>query len=207
MMRAQFITVEGLDGAGKSTHLAWLADHLQERGVKLCVTREPGGTQLGETLRALLLDRDQRLDAETEAMLMFAARREHIAKVIKPALTRGEWVLSDRFTDASYAYQSGGSGVAWQKVEVLESWVQGDLRPDITIYFDVTPEVGRQRTGAIKSLDRFEQEHEAFHVRVREAYLRRARECSARMRIVDANRPLTEVQNELGTIVAGLFTS
>ena len=206
MTRGRFITLEGLDGAGKSTHLDWLRELLSAR-VTLCVTREPGGTELGETLRSLLLDRNQRLNAETETLLMFAARREHIHRVIGPALARSEWVLCDRFTDATYAYQSGGSGVDWQKISTLEHWVQPDLQPDITLYFDVPPSVGRSRSGAVRAPDRFEQEHEAFHERVRNAYLRRARECSARIHVIDADRPLDSIRAELRTIVARLLPS
>jgi dTMP kinase len=202
--RGRFITLEGLDGAGKSTHLEWLRAALTARGVALTVTREPGGTPLGEALRALLLDARQSYDAETETLLMFAARREHIAKVIEPALAEGAWVLCDRFTDASFAYQSGGSGVEWAKVEVLERWVQGTLEPDLTLYFDVSPDVGRLRTSAIKAPDRFEQERESFHERVRAAYLRRAREHPARIRVVDANRGLDAVRTELAVIVESL---
>lgn len=203
-MQARFITLEGLDGAGKSTHLAGMRRFLESRGIPLCVTREPGGTALGEALRSLLLDREQRLHPETEALLMFAARREHIAKVIAPALDAGTWVLCDRFADATYAYQAGGSGVGWDKIASLETWVQGRVEPDLTVYFDVTPEVGRSRVDAIKTPDRFEQEREAFHARVRGAYLRRAAEHPRRIRVVDANRPIAEVQAELEAIMAAL---
>jgi len=203
-MPGKFITLEGLDGAGKSTHLAWIREWLERKGIALTVTREPGGTPLGETLRALLLDATQRLDPETEALLMFAARREHLEKVILPALQAGQWVLCDRFTDATYAYQAGGSGVPWQKIEALEAWVHGALQPDLTIYFDVEPAVGRRRTGAVRAPDRFEQEREAFHERVRAAYLRRAQEHSLRIRMVDASRPMAEVKQELEALLAML---
>ena len=203
-MRGKFITLEGLDGAGKSTHLAWLREWLEREGIALTVTREPGGTPLGETLRALLLDATQRLDPETEALLMFAARREHLEKLILPALEAGQWVLCDRFTDATYAYQAGGSGVQWQKVEALEAWVQGALQPDITLYFDVQPALGRQRAGAVRVPDRFEQEREAFHERVRAAYLRRAQEHPQRIHTIDASRPMDEVKQELQVLLAPL---
>jgi dTMP kinase len=130
---SKFITLEGLDGAGKTTHLDWIAADLKARGVDLCVTREPGGTAIGEKLRALLLDPQQKLAPETETLLMFAARCEHLDKVIVPALERGQWVLSDRFTDATYAYQGGGSRVAWEKIAALEAWVQQGLEPDLTL--------------------------------------------------------------------------
>lgn len=200
-MRGKFITLEGLDGAGKSTQLAWLEQLLQSRGIRLCVTREPGGTVLGEALRGILLDRNQRLHAETEALLMFAARREHLDKVIAPALESGTWVLCDRFTDASYAYQAGGSGVAWEKVAALERWVQGGLQPDLTLYLDVRPEVGRKRAGALKAPDRYEQERDEFHTRVRAAYLRLAKKHPERIRVIDSDRPKAEVQGELEEII------
>ena len=153
-MHGKFITVEGIDGAGKSTHLAWVAEFVRARKIHVVMTREPGGTQLGEKLRALLLDKDQQMHLETEALLMFAARREHIDKVIAPALARGEWVLCDRFTDATFAYQGAGRGADWQRLRTLEQWVQGSLQPDLTLLFDVSPEVGRQRASSIKEIGR-----------------------------------------------------
>jgi dTMP kinase len=203
-MRGKFITLEGLDGAGKSTHLAWLGEHLRQRGVRLLVTREPGGTMLGEKLRALLLDPQQRLHPETEALLMFAARREHLDKIILPALADGEWVLCDRFTDASFAYQGGGSGVDWGKIEALERWVQGELQPDLTLYFDVSPDVALARTRAVKSPDRYEQERQSFHERTRAAYLRRVQESHERIRVIDADRRIEDIQAELRTVVLSL---
>ena len=196
-MRGKFITFEGVDGAGKSTHLAWLAEWLQGRGIAVKLTREPGGTDLGEGLRQLLLDCGQRLHPETEALLMFAARREHLDKVIVPALTAGTWVLCDRFTDATFAYQAGGSGIAWDKIEALEQWVQGSLRPDITILFDVAPEIGRSRSGKIRTPDRFEQEEEGFYQRVRQAYLRRAREHPATIHVIDAGASIAAIRHDL----------
>ena len=203
-MPGKFITLEGLDGAGKSTHLAWLREWFESQGVALTVTREPGGTALGETLRSLLLDAAQRLDPETEALLMFAARREHVEKLILPALQAGQWVLCDRFTDATYAYQAGGSGVEWDKIAALEAWVHGALQPDLTLYFDVQPALGRSRAGAVRAPDRFEQEREAFHERVRAAYLRRAQEHPQRIRTIDAGRPISEVKQELEVILTPL---
>jgi dTMP kinase len=203
-VRGKFITFEGIDGAGKSTHLAWLADNLKSRGIVLRVTREPGGTPLGEKLRALLLDKDQPMHLETETLLMFAARREHIDKVIAPALARGEWVLCDRFTDATFAYQGAGRGVDRNKLAALEQWVQGDLQPDLTLLFDLAPAVGRARAGSIKTPDRFERENEAFFERVREGYLQRAAAAPRRIRVVDATRSLADVQSELATIAGEL---
>lgn len=203
-MRGKFITLEGIDGAGKSTHLAWLAAHLQSRGVVLRVTREPGGTPLGEKLRALLLDKDQPMHLETETLLMFAARREHIDKVIAPALERGEWVLCDRFTDATFAYQGAGRGVGHGKLCALEDWVQGTLQPDLTIVFDLPPAVGRERAGSIKSPDRFERENEAFFERVRDGYLQRAKSSPRRIRVIDATGSIAEVQSVLAQIAGEL---
>lgn len=196
-MRGRFITLEGIDGAGKSTHLEWLARYLRDRGIRVTLTREPGGTALGERVRELVLHSSAELNPETETLLMFAARREHIDKVIEPALSSGSWVLSDRFTDATFAYQAAGSGVSWAKVEQLERWVQGTLEPDLTLLFDVAPEVGLARAAHGKRPDRFESERLAFYERVREAYLKRARAATGRVRVLDAGRPLTEIQKEL----------
>jgi dTMP kinase len=193
-MPGRFITLEGIDGAGKSTHLAAIADHLRQRGAMMCVTREPGGTALGERLRSLLLDPGLEVSTDTEAMLMFAARNEHLDSVIRPALQRGEWVVCDRFTDATFAYQGAGRGVDLQRLEILERWVHGDLQPDLTLYFDVPTDVARERLDAARSADRFEREQRAFFERVREAYLDRARRFPARIRVIDAAAPLADVQ-------------
>ncbi|PJC02725.1 MAG: dTMP kinase, partial [Gallionellales bacterium CG_4_9_14_0_8_um_filter_59_50] len=171
MNKAKFITFEGVDGAGKSTHLAWFTDALRQRGIDLVLTREPGGTPLGEKLREILLH--EPMHAETEAMLMFAARREHLEQVIRPAMEQGTWVVSDRFSDASFAYQGGGRGVSIAKLEQLERWVQDDLQPDLTLLFDIPIEVARQRLASNASLDRFELEQGEFFERVRQAYLAR----------------------------------
>ncbi len=202
MSRGKFITLEGMDGAGKTTHLGWLRGHLAGRGLPLTVTREPGGTPLGEALRQLLLNSPEPRTPDTEALLMFAARREHIATVIEPALAAGRWVLCDRFTDATYAYQAGGSGLAWDRIAALEHWVQGDLQPDLTLYFDLSPEVGRARTSRVREPDRFEREQLAFFERVRAAYLRRAAEHPQRIRIIDAARSIAEIQKELQNIIS-----
>jgi dTMP kinase len=205
MTPAKFITFEGLDGAGKTTQLARLADFLQSRGIPVHTTREPGGTIIGERLRELLLAPDEPLEAETETLLMFAARREHVSKVIAPKLAVGTWVLCDRFSDATFAYQAGGSGVEWRKIELLEQWAHGALQPDLTLYFDVSPDAARARTSMIKALDRFEQEREGFHVRVRQAYLRRAEEHPGRIRVIDANRGLVQIQEAVESIVTNLW--
>jgi len=200
--RGRFITLEGMDGAGKTTHLQWLQNRFAARGVPLTVTREPGGTPLGEALRALLLDSHQLRHPETEALLMFAARHEHIVQVIEPALAAGHWVLCDRFTDATYAYQAGGSGMAWERVAELEAWVQGGLQPDLTLYFDLDPETGRARARGARAPDRFEREQHDFYVRVRAAYLRRAAENPQRIRKIDASRGIVVIQSELEDIIS-----
>lgn len=201
-MRGKFITLEGIDGAGKSTHVEWLVRLLEERGLTVRATREPGGTALGERLREVLLDRGQRLAPETETLLMFAARREHVETVIEPALAAGAWVVCDRFTDATYAYQAGGSGVAWEKIATLEQWVHPGLEPDLTLLFDVDPETGRQRARQGKTADRFEREEHAYFQRVREAYLRRARAAPGRVRVIDAGGSVSAVRQALAAIVS-----
>ncbi len=204
MKRGRFITLEGMDGAGKTTHLEWLQARLQDRGIPLTVTREPGGTALGESLRELLLHGKESRQPETEALLMFAARHEHIARVIGPALAAGRWVLCDRFTDATYAYQAGGSGMDWARIGELESWVQGDLQPDLTFYFDLAPEVGRARTRQVRAPDRFEREQLDFYERVRAAYLRRAQEHPQRIRVIDAARTIPEIQDDLDKVLLNI---
>lgn len=196
-MRGKFITLEGIDGAGKSTHLRWVARFLRGRGIKVEVTREPGGTAFGEALRRLLLGGRQRLHPETETLLVFAARREHLDKIIVPALHAGRWVLCDRFTDATYAYQSGGSGVAWDRVGALEQWVQRGLQPDLTILFDVSLAVARRRAGRKSRPDRFERERDAYFERVRKAYLKRHRESPGRVCVIEAVRSISDIQKDL----------
>ncbi len=202
MSMAKFITFEGVDGAGKSTHLNWFADTLRSRGIDLLVTREPGGTPMGEKLREILLH--EPMHPETEALLMFAARREHIEQVIKPALQRGTWVISDRFTDASFAYQGGGRGVEVEKLEQLERWVQGSLQPDLILLFDIPVEVARQRLSNNVSLDRFEQEKSDFFEKVRNAYLARAKKNPARFAIIRAEKTPEEVKVRLEEIVSSI---
>lgn len=196
----KFITLEGVDGAGKSTHIPFITDLLKAKGVEVVVTREPGGTTLGEKLRDLLLR--EPMHPETETLLMFAARREHIESVILPALERGAWVLSDRFTDASFAYQHGGRGVNAEKISVLESWVQGNLQPDLTFLFDVPVKISCQRLSDARDPDRFEQENAAFFERIRAAYLERATHFPKRFHIIDSNRPLEAIAKELEEIVS-----
>lgn len=204
MSRGRFITLEGMDGAGKTTHLEWLRGKLAARGIALTVTREPGGTALGEALRKLLLDNHDPRHPDTEALLMFAARREHIAQVIEPALAAGHCVLCDRFTDATYAYQAGGSGMAWERVAALEQWVQGALQPDLTLYFDLDPAIGRARARQAREPDRFEREKQGFYERVRAAYLRRAAEHPRRIRVIDASRSISAIQFELESVISSI---
>jgi dTMP kinase len=196
----KFITLEGIDGAGKSTHLGWLERFLRSRGLNPVVTREPGGTELGEQLRGLLLDHRQKMHAETEALLMFAARREHLDKVILPAMSRGEWVISDRFTDASFAYQGSGRGVSLNKLMILEQWVQDSFNPDLTVLFDVPVTLGRERVKSIKAADRFESESDIFFDRVRQGYLQRAQQFSRRIRVVDGRLSVADVEVALVSI-------
>ncbi|AMO94951.1 thymidylate kinase [Collimonas fungivorans] len=199
---AKFITFEGIDGAGKSTHIAFVADLLRAQGQQVVTTREPGGTTLGEALREVLLH--QKMHLETEAMLMFAARREHLAQVIEPALARGDWVISDRFTDATFAYQGGGRQLPLAKLEALEQWVHPHLQPDLTLLFDVPLEVARTRLDATRTLDKFEQEKADFFAATRAEYLRRAAQFPERFRVIDATRTIAEVQQELTQIISSL---
>lgn len=199
MTRGKFITLEGIDGAGKSTHLAFIAEYLRATGKQVVVTREPGGTPLGEMLRDLVLS--QAMHVETETLIMFASRREHIDKVIVPALEKGIWIISDRFTDATYAYQGGGRGIAAERLKMLENWVQGSLQPDLTFLFDVPIEVSRERLALNMSLDRFEQEKQEFFMRVRAAYLACAAAQPQRIRVIDSSRSIADIQTELTGLI------
>lgn len=201
-MRGKFITLEGMDGAGKSTHIPSIIQLLESRGLEVVSTREPGGTPLSEKLRELLLN--EAMHPETETLLMFAARREHIATVIEPALARGAWVLSDRFTDATYAYQCGGRGVSAEKVIALEQWVQGDLQPDATLLFDVPVEVSVSRLASARMPDKFERESAEFFTKIRNAYLQRASENPARFRVINSDQALEAVQANVKEIVMAL---
>jgi dTMP kinase len=202
----RFITLEGIDGAGKSTHLAWIAARIEDAGHAVVATREPGGTSLGEALRSLILREPMTHDSET--LLMFAARREHLDRVIRPALARGEWVLCDRYTDATYAYQGGGHGVDRARIRELEQWIHGDCQPDLTLLFDVPTGVSRARLekaeAAGRALDKFEREANAFFERVRGAYLDRARGEPERFRVVDSTQPLPDVRAALAAHLAAL---
>ena len=201
-MKGQFITVEGIEGVGKTTNIGFIHQQLLAAGKDVLVTREPGGTSLGEAIRGLLLDPEYTgMDSTCELQLMFAARAEHLARVIRPALEKGQWVLCDRFTDATYAYQGGGRGIDTGVIARLEALVQGDFRPDVTLLLDVPVEVGLARAGQRGDLDRFEQEKVEFFERVRQAYLDMARQYAARYRVIDASQPLEQVQQQLELVL------
>jgi dTMP kinase len=200
-VRGKFITLEGVDGAGKSTHLDWIARRIEAAGKKVIVTREPGGTPLGEELRKLLLALPMHL--ETETLLMFAARREHLEQLILPALAAGDWVRSDRFTDATFAYQGGGRGLDPGRIEKLENWVHQGLQPDLTLVFDLSvEEARRRRSAAAAAPDRFEQQDFDFFTRVRAVYLARAARHPQRMRLIDASQSIDGVRKSLEEIIA-----
>ena len=197
-----FITLEGPEGAGKSTNREYLAQRLRDQGVRVLLTREPGGTPLAERIRELLLEpSEEPMAADTELLLVFAARAQHLAQVIRPALQRGEVVICDRFTDATYAYQGGGRGLSMERIAQLESFVQGELRPDLTLVFDLPVEIGLQRAVARGRLDRFEQEQRSFFEAVRSSYLQRAADYPQRYRVLDAAQPLEQVQVALDQLL------
>ncbi len=202
-MTTYFITIEGSEGAGKTTQLTFMRDFLERAGYPVTLTREPGGTLLGEELRALLLGhRNDGMALKTDTLLMFAARAEHLERVIRPALAAGHWVLCDRFTDATYAYQGGGRGLPMAQIAVLEEWVQGDLRPDLTLLLDLPVAVGRARAGKRSPADRFERETVEFFERVRVAYRDRAQQHPDRYRIVDAAPPIAIVRAQVEKLLA-----
>ncbi|MDO8706104.1 MAG: dTMP kinase [Sulfuricaulis sp.] len=202
MSKGLFITLEGGEGAGKSTNLAFVQQWLQRAGREVQVTREPGGTELGERVREILLHRrDLQMSPESEMLLMFAARAEHIVKIIAPALAADKVVLCDRFTDATYAYQGGGRGIPPDRIAVIEDWVQGDLRPDLTLLLDVPVAAGRQRAGQRSEPDRFERENNEFFMRVRATYLARAASEPGRVRVIDASQGLEKVQRQIAMVL------
>ena len=201
-MSGLFITLEGPEGAGKSTNREYLAECLRARGIQVLLTREPGGTPLAERIRELLLaPAEEAMCADTELLLMFAARAQHLDTVIRPALRKGMVVLCDRFTDATYAYQGGGRGLSFERIGTLEDFVQGPLRPDLTLVFDLPVEVGLSRAAARGRLDRFEQEGRAFFEAVRKTYLQRAAAEPSRYRVIDAGQTLAEVQQALDQLL------
>lgn len=201
-MTGLFITLEGPEGAGKSTNREYLAEHLRAQGLDVVLTREPGGTPLAERIRELLLaPSDEKMDADTELLLVFAARAQHLAEVIRPALARGAIVLCDRFTDATYAYQGGGRGLSLERIATLENFVQGALRPDLTLVFDLPVEIGLSRAAARGRLDRFEQEGQAFFEAVRQVYLARAQATPQQYKLIDAAQSLVQVQQALDALM------
>ena len=202
--RGLFLTLEGVDGAGKSTHVQWLVDQLTERGMRVVCTREPGGTELGEKLRALLLHQPMSLECET--LLMFAARAEHLQAVIEPALEAGQWVVCDRFTDATFAYQGGGRELGVERIAALERWVHPDLQPDCTWLFDVPLAVARERLDRTREQDRFEQEADAFFERTRAVYLARAQLQPARIQRIDATQSIEQIRQYLSQQLDQLVT-
>lgn len=203
-----FITLEGGEGAGKTTHIPFIKSILQQAGRTVCITREPGGTLLGESIRSLLLQPSETdISADTELLLMFAARAEHLHQVIRPALQRGEAVLCDRFTDATFAYQGGGRGIAVEQIKVLEQWVQDGFRPDLTLLFDVPVEIGLERAGKRSELDRFEQESRDFFERVRQSYLQIAKKENKRCKVIDASGDIVSVETQISTIFGKWLSS
>jgi len=204
-VRGRFITFEGIDGAGKSTHIDFVAALLRDSGRKVVVTREPGGTEIGERLRALVLGVP--MTARTETLLMFAARSEHLTQVIEPSLAQGKWVLCDRFTDATYAYQAGGRQLPEAHIETLEQWVHPHLQPDLTLLFDIDPAIAAQRLADARSADRFEAQQQQFFVRVRAAYLARATRFPHRFFVLDGAAPIEMIRHDISTRLAAWIPS
>lgn len=200
--RGRFVTFEGIDGAGKSSHIEWFADLLRKQGRKASVTREPGGTELAEAIREWLLNRP--MSMRTEALLAFAARQDHLERVIRPALDSGVWVVCDRFTDSTVAYQGGGRGIPLSDIETLERWVHPDLQPDRTYLFDLDPAIAAERRRAARAADRFEAEQQAFFVRVRDAYLARAAGSGARFRVVDSAKSIEDIRKLLEVDISSI---
>ena len=197
-----FITVEGTEGVGKSTNMAFIEQWLKESGKELVITREPGGTDLGEKLRSVLLDaKEQSMCDDTELLLMFAARAQHLQEVILPALESGKWVLCDRFTDSTYAYQGGGRGIKNSRIAELEQWVQGDRRPDMTLILDLPIDIGLERAGKRSTPDRFELEKHDFFNKVRDAFLARAAANPERYAVIDASPAIEEVQQSIQIVL------
>ncbi len=202
IMQAQFITVEGGEGVGKSSNIAFILSYLKDKGIDVVSTREPGGTELSEKIRDVLLDaKNKSMVSDTELLLMFAARAQHLAVLIKPSLKKGKWVLCDRFTDATYAYQGGGRGIPMQRIAILEDWVQGELRPDLTILLDLPVEIGMQRASERSAPDRIEQEKNNFFEAVRQSYLKMAADSPQRYRVIDASQTLEQVQKDIAAVL------
>lgn len=207
-MNGKFISIEGIEGAGKSTQLAFLESYLKQQGKNVVITREPGGTKLGEQIRELLLvPREDGMAVDTELLLMFAARAEHIEQVIKPAIQRGDWVISDRFVDATFAYQGGGRGIVENRIEEISAWTLNGLQTDITFLFDLPVEIGQERVVKRNGdIDRFEQEKADFFQKIRSSYLQRAQHEPNRIRVIDASKSINDIQTQLSTTLATLLT-
>jgi|TARA_B100001964_G_scaffold132682_1_gene146542 dTMP kinase len=205
MNKGKFITIDGIEGAGKSTQIAFICDYLQRKGLDVVKTREPGGTELGEKIRKLLLGRDTGdMHSDTELLLMFSDRNEHIQRKIKPALNAGKWVVSDRFTDASFAYQGGGRELDIERISELESWVHGEFQPDLTIILDIETDLGMRRIEARVEKDRIEQEDWDFFERVRKAFVDRAKKYPERIKLIDATCSVEEVQQKIKSLLEAL---
>jgi dTMP kinase len=208
-MNGKFISIEGIEGAGKSTQLTFIENYLKQQGINVVVTREPGGTGLGEQIRELLLTpREDGMAVDTELLLMFAARAEHLEQVIKPAIQRGDWVLSDRFVDATFAYQGGGRGIAVERIEQISAWTLKDVKTDISFLFDLPVEVGQQRVIARKGMiDRFEQEKTDFFQKIRDCYLQRSQQEPNRIKVIDASKSITDIELQLKTLLDKLISA
>jgi dTMP kinase len=199
-MPGKFITLEGIDGAGKSSHLVFIAERIQARGIEVVSTREPGGTALGEKIRTIVLN--EKMHADTETLLMFASRTEQLAEIIAPALARGAWVLCDRFTDSTFAYQCGGRGQPEARIAAMEQWVHGHLQPDLTLLFDAPLEVARERLDKATGVpDKFEREQSEFFSSVREAYLKRVAQFPQRIKVINSARSLADIRGDLGALI------
>ena len=197
-MKSKFITIEGGEGVGKSSNIAFILAYLKNKNIDVVSTREPGGTEISEKIRDLLLDaKNKSMVSDTELLLMFAARAQHLEELIKPSLSQNKWVLCDRFTDATYAYQGGGRGISMQRIADLENWVQGELRPDLTILLDVSIDIGMQRASERSEPDRIEQEKNNFFESVRQTYLKMAKDFPQRYRVIDASQTLEAVQKDI----------
>ncbi len=208
-MNGKFISIEGIEGAGKSTQLSFIRDFLETRGRRVVVSREPGGTELGEQIRELLLaPREEGMSEDAELLLMFAARAEHIHQVIKPALERGDWVLCDRFVDATFAYQGGGRGIDRNRIETISDWTLKGLETDLTLLFDLPVAVGQSRViKRQQEKDRFEQEKAAFFEKIRDCYLQRAEAEPQRIKCIDASRDIEAIQSQLSEILTELLST
>lgn len=201
-MNGKFITIEGGEGVGKSSNIAFILSYLKDKNIEVISTREPGGTIISEKIRDLLLDANNKsMVSDAELLLMFAARAQHLEELIKPSLVQDKWVLCDRFTDATYAYQGGGRGIPMQRIAELENWVQGELRPDLTILLDVSIEIGMKRASERSEPDRIEQEKNNFFESVRQAYLQMAKDSPQRYRVIDASQALENVQQDIASVL------